>query len=72
MHGNAAQWTADLMGPYAAGTQTNPTGAADGDRRVTRGGDWGHSADFCRSAARMSAKPTFACNVIGFRVVCEP
>jgi formylglycine-generating enzyme required for sulfatase activity len=72
MHGNGAQWTADLMGPYAAGTQTNPTGAAEGDRRVTRGGDWGHSADFCRSAARMSAKPTFACNVIGFRLVCEP
>jgi len=72
MHGNSANWTADFMGPYAAGTQTNPTGATDSDRRVTRGGDWGHSADYCRSAARMAAKPTFACNVIGFRVACDP
>jgi formylglycine-generating enzyme required for sulfatase activity/tRNA A-37 threonylcarbamoyl transferase component Bud32 len=72
MHGNAAEWTADYMGPYIGGAQTDPTGPIKGqqDRRVVRGASWPDPGQFCRSAFRTDAPASYSCSGVGFRVVC--
>jgi formylglycine-generating enzyme required for sulfatase activity len=68
MHGNVAEWCQDYYdeGYYAAGADDNPSGPAEGDERVLRGGSWNHSADLCRSAARYSEAPGFADVCFGY------
>lgn len=52
MHGNVAEWCWDVYGPYETTMQTNPTGPAEGTRRVNRGGGWNDFAKNLRSAYR--------------------
>lgn len=40
MTGNVSEWCADYYGPYMAEEANNPTGPADGSRRIVRGGDY--------------------------------
>jgi formylglycine-generating enzyme required for sulfatase activity len=42
---------------------------ADGADRFSRGGSWGGTARYCRSAIRSSNDPGLRLNVIGFRLV---
>ncbi len=68
MAGNVYEWTADWMGPYAAGAASDPTGATSGTFRVFRGGGWGNSAaSFMRSAGRDGQAPTYRDVIDGFR-----
>ena len=50
----------------------NPTGPADGDTRVFRGGSFTGDVAFCRSACRRDKDASYAYRGIGFRVVCFP
>ena len=68
MAGNAFQWCWDWYGTYAAGTPTDPRGVSSGTNRMLRGGSWGNSAFYCRTAVRFSNTPTGTDGVIGLRV----
>ena len=62
MHGNVAEWTADVYGEYPTGPVTNPPGpvATSDSNRVVRGGGWPDSARSCvplSAAARSSGGP---------------
>lgn len=74
VHGNVAEWCQDWYrrGYPGDGPRTDPTGPADGDRRVVRGGSFRDPASACRSAARAGLRPTERRDHIGFRVVYAP
>ncbi len=68
MHGNVYEWCQDWYGHYPGGKLTDPTGAASGSFRVSRGGCAWHFCDFHRSANRTSTPdPKFS--LLGFRVL---
>ncbi|WP_146066607.1 formylglycine-generating enzyme family protein, partial [Candidatus Venteria ishoeyi] len=68
MHGNVWEWVQDWFGEYPAESQENPTGAETGSRRVVRGGGWGNSAHYCRSAVRGRVDPSIHYDDLGFRL----
>jgi formylglycine-generating enzyme required for sulfatase activity len=73
MLGNAAEWCEDWLGEYPTagkGEQVDPTGPAEGERRVVRGGEYGSSARRCRSASRAGILPSYRPLIsMGFRLV---
>jgi formylglycine-generating enzyme len=68
MSGNAWEWCADYMGPYAAGRQTNPHGPDTGSNAVMRGGGWRFEAFRARCTERRGMPPAFNGSGPGFRV----
>ncbi|GEM_PF-2779158 len=73
MHGNVWQWCSDYRGGgYSGGQVTDPTGPATGSDRVIRGGSFNDSADYCRSASRISFGPGLRWFHLGFRLVLAP
>ena len=73
MHGNVWElcldWCKENLGSSAV---TDPKGPNSGSTRVGRGGSWDSRAQFCRSANRGSADPSYSGNNNGFRVVLLP
>lgn len=67
---NVHEWCSDWYAPdyYAVSSETNPRGADNGTRRVSRGGSWRHQVKFSRCAARSSIPPEFRYADYGFRV----
>ncbi|MEI6258124.1 MAG: SUMF1/EgtB/PvdO family nonheme iron enzyme, partial [Planctomycetota bacterium] len=72
MHGNVWELCSDRYGTYADGEVTNPQGPSSGSDRVNRGGGWGHSAGFCRSAGRRGYNPSLRYGNLGFRLALSP
>lgn len=74
MTGNVWEWTWDWFdaGYYRVATQENPTGPAEGERRVMRGGSYLCHASYCnryRVDARSSNTPDSTATNLGFRCV---
>ncbi|MCI0699841.1 MAG: bifunctional serine/threonine-protein kinase/formylglycine-generating enzyme family protein [Planctomycetia bacterium] len=74
MHGNVAEWCSDWYKPeaYKDAPKDNPTGPADGDKRVIRGGSYRDPASGVRSAVRAGVRPTERLDTVGFRIVYAP
>ena len=68
VHGGIAEWVWDRRGDYA-GDATDPTGPAEGDLRVVRGGSWRATAQECRAASRRAPAPAHAAAAVGVRLV---
>jgi formylglycine-generating enzyme required for sulfatase activity len=72
MHGNAAEWCIDLyQRDLGAAPVIDPSGPAEGNARVVRGGSWGHFPRASRSAARASFNPAYPLERVGLRVIIE-
>jgi len=69
MIGNVWEWCSDWFGPYTSSTQTDPTGAAEGTRRVNRGGSWYGAGRGCWRRARNT--PDDRGNGLGFRLAAD-
>ena len=69
MSGNVWEWCQDRYGSYDSLSQTNPTGAVSGSRRVFRGGNFFYDAKDCRSSTRNFGAPGERNFFLGFRLV---
>ncbi|MFZ5896761.1 MAG: SUMF1/EgtB/PvdO family nonheme iron enzyme [Myxococcota bacterium] len=66
--GNVWEWVADWDGAYSAAEAQNPTGPANGERKVIRGGAWnGSYASWLRPSFRYAQDPKAVSHGIGFR-----
>ena len=68
MAGNVSEWCQDRYGSYVSSSQTNPTGADSGSRRVFRGGGWSSNARICRLSFRGCNSPDFLFSFLGLRL----
>ena len=69
MHGNVDEWGLDGKRTYDREAVSDPVGPTDKKSgRVVRGGSWGNSARYCRSAYRFAFVPDFRHEDLGFRL----
>ena len=68
MQGNVREWTADWHGAYPSSSVIDPRGPNKGSNRVYRGGSWGSTGAYLRSAHRNYFYPSNRLSGIGFRV----
>jgi len=69
MIGNVYEWASDWYGEdyYRDSPPRNPQGPGSGGARVLRGGAWGITSYYCRSANRYSSAPRVGYDLRGFR-----
>ena len=82
MHGNVWEWCLDHWHrPYEGApldgsawlVDEGLNAAKDSKKgRLLRGGSWGNSPGYCRSASRNDGRPGYRYNSLGFRVCCLP
>ncbi|AQT70311.1 gliding motility-associated lipoprotein GldK [Anaerohalosphaera lusitana] len=63
MHGNVAEWTSSMMGPYGGGE--------DQGKKVVRGGSWRDRPKRATAGYRLGYEPWQKVYNVGFRVICE-
>ena len=71
IYGNVGEWCFDFYGDYGTAVQTNPTGTANGTRRVYRGGGWNDFGKNLRSAYRAAMQQASGAYNVGIRLVCN-
>jgi formylglycine-generating enzyme required for sulfatase activity len=74
MHGNVWEWTQDCSRGDLNGQPSDGSAFTSGScgSRVLRGGSWGSSPQFLRSANRIGNSPGGRFNYVGFRVARTP
>jgi len=72
LYGNLIEWTHDWFSDYEVEAITDPLGPKRGSLRVNRGGSWGITAAFCRSASCSTDVPTNRNYYVGFRLALSP
>jgi len=70
MHGNVWNWCWDWLEDdyYQRSAAESPLGPSSGRRRVLRGGSFGDTARYVRSAVRYGVEPQCSDEFIGFRI----
>ncbi len=71
MSGNVWEWTCSLWRDQYDGQEQQCASMENFDTRVVRGGSWGYSPKFVRSAVRGEFDPDIRYNGFGFRVMCS-
>ncbi len=73
MSGNASEWVADWYDAeyYRKSPKENPTGPAQGDKKVIRGGSWNDPPRNLRVTYRLKASPDYQDSTIGFRCAMD-
>ena len=71
MAGNVFEWCLDYFENFKGKERVNPRGAANGTKRIYRGGSWKSRASNLRTTARNFNLADYSSNDVGFRVVCE-
>ncbi len=68
MTGNMSEWCADWYAPYYLGTEPNPRGPIEGERKIVRGSSYTNCEENSYISRRETELPTEATNYIGFRL----
>jgi formylglycine-generating enzyme required for sulfatase activity len=72
MLGNVSEWTLDAYAPYPdVAEERDPTGPAEGNARVVRGGAFRSFPPAVRCAARSGRPRSYQLHHVGLRVVQE-
>lgn len=71
MSGNVMEWCSDWYAAYDSTAQTNPTGTANGEERVLRGGSWDSNVRDCRVSIRSYHYPDDYRTYCGLRLALD-
>jgi len=69
MLGNVWEWTADWHDLYEAKPVSDPTGSAEGEKRMVRGGSWTFFGSQIRASTRLKISAELKTDFVGFRCV---